>query len=225
MKILSELFKLKSVPYRHFFLFANNRTKDSDVETLLWSNPDFLSTQSICILFNTACVLDQYPVVQQHKSKWIFFRLLAMHEKYGTHFRDLDLLAKYKFDKFYFLPDMLDPVYQNKYFMKPTIDYLLSKNIDIGRLSHLNLIDNTEISLIKSTYPKNEDNIGTMSTGLWVYLYLKYTYPKSIITLVNYTMNISEDYHSANFEKGFLLSEIMSGRCNYIGSLTSGSVK
>lgn len=217
MKILSEIFKRQ--PKQHFFLFANNTIKDERIEKMLWSSSDFLSKQSICILFNTACALEQYPVVQKHQQKWIFFRLLAMHQKYGTHFRDLDVLNRYIFTKFYFLPDMLDPKYHDKYFMKPTMEYLLNSNIDISRLCHLNLIDHPAIRTIKNIYPKNSNSVGTMSTGMWVYLYLRYAYPSAMITLVNYTMDIGADYHSSAFERGFLFSEIISGRCNYMGSL------
>lgn len=217
MKILLDIFNYKkeNIKKYHFFLFAN-RPKNNNLNEILSNNKNYHKSNAISVFFNTAEPLKYCSEAIKSKEKWIFFRLLAMNEKYGNFFRDLDLLNIYYFSKFFFIPDMLDPQFRNKNFMFPTIDYLLSKNIDIKNLHHFGLFDSDKLKYIKKHYPKNPDNKGTMSSGLWVYLYLKGEYPESDFTLVDYTFNIDPKYHSPGFEQGFFCNEIFSGHCDTI---------
>ena len=139
-----------------------------------------------------------------------------MHEQYGTFFRDLSLLQTHSFDKFFFIPDILDPQYRSKNFLIPTIDHLISNNIDISNLSHFSLFDQDEISNVKKYYPKNSKKAGTMSSGFWVYLYLKGIYKNASFNIVNYSFKSDEKYHNPLFERAYFLAEIFSKRCNAI---------
>jgi len=220
MKILLDIFNSKTNDMKHFYLFAN-RKDNTRLDKLLDNCDDYASENSISVFFNTAEPLKCSKIVNESKHKWIFFRILAMDKKYGHFFRDLDLLKSYYFDKYFFIPDLLDPKYRKKNFVVPTIEYLVSNNIDTSNLNHFSLFDSNEFIQIKKFYSSSNVNI-TMSSGLWVYLYLKYKYPKSIFTLVDYTFNINSTYHSPEFEKGFFISEIMSGRCALINSDNTG---
>jgi hypothetical protein len=216
MKILLDIFNLKTNHPKHFYLFAN-RKDCSNIDKVLKNCSDYASENSISIFFNTAEPLKFSKIARESKHKWIFFRLLAMDKKYGYFFRDLDLLKNYCFDRYFFIPDLLDPKYKKKNFLVPTIDYLLANNIDITKLNHFSLFDSKEFITVKKCYPNNNENV-TMSSGLWIYLYLKYKYPGSIFTLLDYTFNISTKYHSPEFEKGFFMSEIVANRCELIDS-------
>lgn len=216
MKILSDIFSLKTNNQIHFYLFAN-RKDNTNLDKVLSGCDDYASENSISVFFNTAEPLKCSKIASESKHKWIFFRLLAMDKKYGHFFRDLDLLKSYHFDKFFFIPDLLDPKYRKKNFLVPTIDYLVSNNIDISNLNHFSLFDSDEFIQIKKFYSNDNTNV-TMSSGLWIYIYLKYKYPGSIFTLIDYTFNISPTYHSPEFERGFFISEIISNRCSLINS-------
>lgn len=201
---------------KHFFLFANR--KDSIFDTFLEDNIDFNnSDKSICIFFNTAQAIIQSEYVANHAHKWIFFRCLAKNDKYGTFFRDLNLLSNFIFDRFYFLPDIIDPKYRNKNLFTPTIDELLSKNVDLKNLHHLTLFEPEELKIVKKMYTQKK----TPSTGFWIYLYLRGLYPKSKFTLVGYSSDISQDYHDPSFEKAYLLSHINNNLCSTISCFQS----
>jgi hypothetical protein len=221
MKTLLDIFKLPKLqkPQKHFFLFAN-REKNDKTEIALYKDISFLDENSICIIFNTGEPLQHYPVVRSHPNKWLFFRLLSKDKKYGYFFRNLDLLSDYVFQKYFFIPDILDPEFRSGNFLIPTIDYLISKKIDLTNLSHFSLFSSGILTEVKNRYPKNSKNVGTMSSGLWTYLYLKGQYPDAIFTIVDYTGDIDQEYHNAFFEKGFWTSEILSGRCHTIESFS-----
>lgn len=219
MKILLDIFKpsqLEETP-KHFFLFAN-REKNNKTEIALYRNNSFLDENSICIIFNTGKPLKHYPVVGSHPNKWLFFRLLSNDKKYGHFFRNLDLLSEYVFQKYFFIPDILDPEFRSKNFLIPTIDYLISKKIDLTNLSHFSIFSSEILTEAKRIYPKNNKSLGTMSSGLWVYLYLRGQYPNAEFTIIDYTADIDQKYHNVFFEKGFWASEILSGRCHTIES-------
>lgn len=127
-------------------------------------------------------------------------------------FRDLDLLSRFNFQKYFFIPDFLDPKYRSKNFFIPTIDYLISRNIDTINLSHLSLFDPSELINVKKYYDKTK----TPSTGFWIYLYLRGLYPKSTITLVGYNSVVDPMYHDASFEKAYLLAHIQNNLCRSI---------
>jgi hypothetical protein len=219
MKILLDIFKpsqLEETP-SHFFLFAN-REKNNKTEIALSKHRDFHSHDSVCIIFNTGNSLTNYSIVKSHPNKWLFFRLLSKDKKYGHFFRNLDLLSEYIFQKYFFIPDILDPEFRSGNFLIPTIDYLISKNIDLTNLCHFSIFSSEILTGVKKRYPKNSKGLGTMSSGLWVYLYLRGQYPKARFTIVDYTGDIDREYHNAFFEKGFWASEILSGRCHAIES-------
>lgn len=216
MKILSDLFfRNHSLDVSHFFLFANTEYS-KNTEKQLWESSAFLSKKSICILFNLAKPLDYYSIVQKHANKWIFFRLLADNTN-NTYYRNLDLLNLYDFQKFFLIPDICDAIYfgPKKQAILETISYIKQKNIDITKMNHMD-INNKVLESVKSLYPIKE-NKGTMSSGLWTYLYLKTKYPLSRFTLIDYALNMQSDYHNSLFEQGFILSEILSNQCEYIG--------
>ena len=219
MKILLDIFKpsqLEETP-KHFFLFAN-REKNDKTEIALYKNRSFQDIRSVCIIFNTGSSLTHYPIIKSHPNKWLFFRLLSKDKKYGYFFRNLDLLSEYVFQKYFFIPDILDPEFRSKNFLIPTIDYLISKKIDLTNLSHFSIFSSEILTEAKKRYPKNSKGLGTMSSGLWVYLYLRGQYPNAEFTIVDYTGDIDREYHNAFFEKGFWTSEILSGRCHAIES-------
>lgn len=205
-KILS---KTKTHPI-NFFLFANRKNSVFDNE--LKEDALFLDNNTISVFFNTAQPIVQSQFIAEHPRKWIFFRCLAKNEKYGTFFRDLELLERFYFDKYFFIPDFFDPRYRSKNFFIPTIDYLISKNIDTSKLAHLTLFDPSELMQVKKFYDKTK----TPSTGFWIYLYLKGLYPKSNITLVGYNSVIDPSYHDASFERAYLLSHIENKLCDSI---------
>jgi hypothetical protein len=217
MKILLDIFKqsqLKETP-SHFFLFAN-KEKNNRTEIALYKEKDFHDHGSVCIIFNTGSSLNNYSSVRCHPNKWLFFRLLSLDKRYGHFFRNLDLLSEYVFQKYFFIPDILDPEFRHGNFLIPTIDYLVSKNIDLTNLNHFSLFPSEILTGVKKKYPKNNKGLGTMSSGLWVYLYLRGQYPKAKFTIIDYTVDINQEYHNVFFEKGFWISEILSGRCNHI---------
>jgi hypothetical protein len=220
MKILSDLInKKKNRDQSHFFLFAN-REYNKSIEHLLLDDPYFLHSQSISVFFNTGKPIQHYPIVQSHNNKWIFFRLLAKNHEYNTYFRDLKLLLNYDFQKYFFIPDLIDPNYKDKNYTDVTTEYLLKNNIDLKNLGHLSLFDSEELSKIKNNYPNKSDEQNkklTMTSGFWVYLYLRNHYPDASFTLVDYGLNFSSNYHSPNFEKGYILSDILNKRCRYLG--------
>lgn len=201
---------------KHFFLFANR--KNSKFDTFLEENEDFNNSEkSVCIFFNTAQAVIQSDYISNHKHKWIFFRCLAKNDKYGTFFRDLNVLKDFSFDKFFFLPDIIDPKYRQKNLFIPTIDELISKNIDLKNLTHLTLFEPEELKIVKKMYAQKK----TPSTGFWIYLYLRGLNPKAKFTLVGYSSDISTDYHDPSFEKAYILSHINNNLCNAISCFQS----
>lgn len=218
MKILQDLlyYNFNKLDTSHFFIFANTEYSEN-TEKKLWQSPIFLSQKSICILFNLAKPLSHYSIVEKHANKWIFFRLLANNEN-NTYFRNLDLLTLYNFQKFFFIPDIYESIYfgPKKEAMLETLTYIKEKNIDITKMNHMDINDHSMLSSLKRYYPRI-DGKGTMSSGLWVYLYLKTKYPSAKITLVDYAMTMESIYHNSLFEQGFLVSEILNNQCEYIG--------
>jgi|694.fasta_scaffold104395_5 hypothetical protein len=206
----TKIFKTQKENNKNFFLFANR--KNSVFDDKLKEDEIFLNSNSISVFFNTAQPIIQSKFIADHPLKWIFYRCLAKNEKYGTFFRDLELLERFYFDRYFFIPDFFDPKYRSKNFFIPTIDYLISKNIDTSKIGHLTLFDPTELSRVKELYDKTK----TPSTGFWIYLYLRGLYPKSIITLVGYNSVIDPIYHDASFEKAYLLSHIQNKLCRSI---------
>ena len=206
----------RSLPKKNpnFFLFAN--CKDIIFDNYLKDNKSF-NEDSIVVLFNTAQPLRQSEIIAKHPKKWIFFRYLADHSAYGTYFRDLNLLSEFFFEKYFFIPDFFDTKYRRRLlvnnFFIPTIDYLISKNIDLSNLNHFSIFDPDELKIVKLHYEKGK----TPSTGFWVYLYLKNLYPNSDFTLVGYTSTINPKYHDPSFEKGYLLSDINNNLCQSLG--------
>lgn len=207
---LSKTFELKKESNPNFFLFANR--KNSVFDDSLKEDELFHNKETISIFFNTAQPILQSPFIANHSRKWIFFRFLAKNEKYGTFFRDLELLERFDFEKYFFIPDFLDPKYRTKNFFVPTIDHLISKNVDISKLAHLKLFDPPELSAVKQNYNTKK----TPSTGFWIYLYLRGLYPKSNITLVGYSSSVDPAYHDASFEKAYLLAHIQNNICRSI---------
>jgi hypothetical protein len=219
MKILLDIFKLSKLeetPY-HFFLFANTE-RNEKTEIALREDKGFKENKSICIIFNTGNPLKHYPIVEAHPNKWLFFRLISKGKNNGYFFRDLNLLSKNFFQKFFFIPDILDPEFRSGNFLIATVDYLISQKIDIKNLCHFSLFDPKILSETKKRYPKNSNNLGTMSSGLWIYIYLRGQYPDAKFTIVDFTATVDDDYHNSFFEKGFWTSEILSGRCSQIES-------
>lgn len=217
MKILQDLFyRSNKLDSSHFFIFANTEYSES-TEKKLWKSSAFLSQQSICVLFNLAKPLNYYDIVNKHTNKWIFFRLLANKDN-DINFRNLDLIDLYDFKKFFLIPDIYDPIYfgPKKQAMLDTLSYIKEKRIDITKMNHMDINDNKALSSLKDHYPLT-DNKGTMSSGLWVYIYLRTKYPLSRITLIDYALNMNSIYHNSVFEQGFMLSEILNKRCEYIG--------
>lgn len=199
---------------QHFFLFANSN-KCENIHKYLLSDHNFNSDNSVVVLFNMGLPLTHYQSVADHPHKWIFFRMLGNPQNNGSIFRDLSLLNTYRFDKFFFIPDFLDPntrvrLRYRQPFYNSTIDYLVDHHIDIDRLSHIGLFDPDILAATKKLYTENK----TISSGLWIYLYLKGKYPKSTFTLLGYSAEISEQYHDPSFEKAFLLSQILSNQCD-----------
>lgn len=205
-----KIFEQKKESNPSFFLFANR--KDSIFDNYLKEDASFLNKETISVFFNTAQPIVQSPFIADHPRKWIFFRFLAKNEKYGTFFRDLELLERFDFEKYFFIPDFFDPQYRAKNFFIPTIDHLISKNVDTSKLAHLKLLDPEELFRVKQNYDKRK----TPSTGFWIYLYLRGLYPKSNITLVGYSSVIDPAYHDASFEKAYLLSHIQNNLCRSI---------
>lgn len=201
---------------KHFFLFANSDHSEN-IQQFLMQSQEFHSIYSTSILFNAGLPLDYYPAVANHGCKWIFFRMMGNTQNYSNIFRDLSLLKKYQFDKFFFIPDFLDPSTRaaNRYrkpFYYPTMDYLVSNNIDTSHLSHIGLFDPDILAKTKQLYTTNK----TLSSGLWIYLYLKGKYPNSTFTLLGYSSDLNEQYHDSSFEKAFLLSQILTNQCNSV---------
>jgi hypothetical protein len=172
----------------------------------------YIGNKSVSVFFNTAQPIIQSSFISEHARKWIFFRCLARNEKYGNFFRDLDLLGSHHFEKFFFIPDFLHPQYRNKNFVVPTIDYLVSKQIDISNLSHLSLFDGEELSLVK----KNYDPKKTLSSGFWIYLYLRGLYPTATFTLVGYNSVIDPAFHDPSFEKAYILCHLQNKLCRLL---------
>ena len=236
MKILSEIFQTKET-LKHFYLFANNHNNNNLISSKL--TDEYLSEDSIAVYFNRGIPLNECQKVKQQKNRWIFFRCMGNKQYYGSHFANLDILKKYHFDKYYFIPDVIDYKYftyrKSKFntekkispYSIETIEYLYKNNIDIKNLSHLSIFEGEEMRHLKNTYPKISQRIGNLSSGLWIYIYLKSQYPGSNFTLVNYSAEITPKYHSPEFEKGYLLSEILNNpKCHSVltlENLTSGN--
>lgn len=228
IKILSEIFQTKKT-FKHFYLFANNKNNNNLISSKL--TDDYLSEDSIAIYFNRGIPLKECEKAKQQKNRWIFFRCMGNKQYYGNHFANLDILKKYHFDKYYFIPDIIDHRYStykrrfdtqinNSPYSIETMDYLYKNDIDIKNLNHLSIFEGDEMKHIKKTYPNISQKIGNLSSGLWIYIYLKSQYPQSNFTLVNYSAEITPKYHSPEFEKGYLLSEILNNpKCHSILTL------
>ena len=91
---------------KKFYLIANN-TKILDYSFL--NNTNFFDENSICILFNSAYPLTINEQIKNHHNKWIFFRSLSKIQN-ETYYRDLSLLESYFFERYYFIPEILDVI-------------------------------------------------------------------------------------------------------------------
>lgn len=192
----------------NIFIFANNLEKEID-DTYFLNFRNFLSKNNTLVFMNTAVPLVKSNYLANHDNKWIFFRIMARYKKYGSFFKDMDLLKKFQFTKYFFIPEPFDKKWQSLNFFIPTMNELCDKNIDVNNFCHMSLFDGPELSMVKKIYPKNK----TMSSGLWIYLYLKYHYNDSRFYLVNFTSKIDPKFHSSEFESAYLCSEYMNDAC------------
>jgi hypothetical protein len=198
---------------KKFYLIANN-TKILDYSFL--NNTNFFDENSICILFNNAYPLTINEQIKNHGNKWIFFRSLSMIQN-ETYYRDLSLLQNYFFEKYYFIPEILDSIkYKNKDYFWSTISYLKEKNISLSELHHMDIFESEEFRIVRKYYSRIKK---TISSGLWVYIYIKNKYPRSEITLVGYDLCVNSAFHDVSFEYGYILSDILSNRCKQIKCL------
>lgn len=196
-----------------FYLVANN-TEINNYEFL--KDTGFYDVNSTCILFNSAYPLTITSDIQNHSNKWIFFRSLSSIRE-NIFYRDLSLLEKFHFERYYFIPDIFDYAkYKNRDYFLSTVTQLHDKNISLSRIHHMDIFESHEFRTVKK-YCKNINK--TISSGLWIYLYIKNKYPSSHITLVGYSANINTQFHDSSFEYGYLLSEILNNRCSHIKCL------
>lgn len=197
----------------NFYLLANN-TSISNFDFLESTN--FYDPDSICVLFNNAYPLTLNSNIRNHQNKWIFFRSLSKIVN-NTYYRDLSLLDSCDFTRFYFVPELLDSEkYKNVDYFQNTIQYLKKHNINLSKLHHMDIFESDELRSVRKYYTSIKK---TLSSGLWIYLYLKYSFPLSKITLVGYNLNVNTNFHDSSFEYGYILSEILNKKCEHINCL------
>jgi hypothetical protein len=195
----------------NIFIFANNLEKDI-CDSYFENFDNFLSKNNALIFFNRAIPLIKSNYLSHHSNKWLFFRLLANHKNYNSFFYDLGLLKNFQFTKYFFIPEPFEQKWQNRNFFIPTINELHNRGIDIKNFCHMSLFDGPELRMVKKIYPKNK----TISSGLWLYLYLKYHYSTSKFYLVNFNSKVNSDFHSPEFESAYLCSEYMNNACTLL---------
>jgi len=193
-----------------FFIFANKRSYNKYLDDFLVSHKDI--GNSIFIFFNKAEPLKHSAVSRKHPNKWIFFRSLSTNGRYMM-FRDLNLLNLFDFKGIFTVPDILDKnIYKNNLAID-FIDFLEKNNIDGSLIRHIGsekfqpteyfqLMKRISLKKIKY-YHKNK----CLSSGLWIYLYIKNKYPRYPITLIGFTGDVDPSIHEPIVEKNYIIGE------------------
>lgn len=193
-----------------FFIFANREISiyGNDLDKFLYNHPDYRKN-SVVILFNNAVPLE-FSSVANFTRKWIFFRCLSEGQSKNIFFRDVNLLQKHTFEKFFVLPDILLKEKNEKVFVKVFLENLYKNNIDISLLSHTNTWKNNEHSMLLDRinygikhYHRKKD----LSSGLWTYIYLKEKYQNAKFTLIGFNCDINPETHSPEMEKKYIMQE------------------
>lgn len=185
-----------------FYIFANNDNINYKPIHICGRNP-------ILVFFNDATPLTQSTKFDGY-NKWIFFRATKIKDKPGFVFKDLSILDRLSFRKFFFIPDLLDDNFNNIEYRKEAEKFISSANC-IENLRHLP----KKFARANTLDYISKQNIN-LSSGFIAYIYIKQKYPQSKITLVGFSSDVDTEKHNANFEKGFFISEILNNQCETI---------
>ena len=193
-----------------FFIFANKTSYNKYLDDFLVSHKDI--SHSIFVFFNKAEPMKHSAIARKHPNKWIFFRSLSQNGKHML-FRDLNLLKIFNFKSVFTVPDILDKnIYNNKLAID-FLNFLDKNNIDESIIRHIGsekfqppeyfeLLKRIRLKKIKY-YHKNK----CLSSGLWIYLYIKNKYPKHPITLIGFTGDVDPSVHEPIVEKNYIIGE------------------
>lgn len=199
----------------HFFIFANRDSYKDDLDHFLMNHKDI--DNSIFVFFNNGEPFKHSVIAQNHENKWIFFRSLKKgHNQLA--FRDLSLLEQYNFTKIFTIPDVLTEQMLSKEITKDFLLFIDEHNIDPKTISHIGSTKrqsqtyhdlNQRINRRKKPYHDNK----FLSSGTWIYIYIRQNYPNSKITLLGFNSKIDSVVHDPGVERQFLIFESVQRRC------------
>lgn len=206
---------VKSHP--HFFIFANKQSYSRGLEDYLTTHKEI--DNSIFVFFNMGEPFKHSEIARSHKRKWIFFRSIR---KSGNQFdyRNLELLKEYDFEKIFVIPDILTTKNISSQPTKRFIEFIEANNINAKAISHIGPDSqqpkdyhelNERLNRDKKK-PYYQDKF--LSSGTWIYIYLRAAYPESGITLIGFTSRIDPVIHEPSVERKFLILESLERKCD-----------